>query len=69
MLTARWLGQAGARSLALASRGGVLAADTAAEFEQLHASGAVAVVERCDTAEAVSEARHGRTERAEQRRW
>ena len=53
MLTARWLAQAGASALALASRGGALAPDSAAEWAQLHATGAVALVERCDTAEDV----------------
>ena len=53
MLTARWLGQAGASALVLASRGGALAPDSTAEWAQLHATGAVALVERCDTAEDV----------------
>ena len=52
LLTARWLAQRGARSLALASRSGVLARDAVVEWEAVQASGAAASVEQCDAAEA-----------------
>merc|ERR1712185_775021 len=52
LLTARWLAQRGdARTLALASRSGVLARGTAVEWSVVHASNMVALVRRCDAAE------------------
>merc|ERR1712185_691222 len=52
LLTARWLAQRGdARTLALASRSGVLARGTAVEWKGLHATSVVTRVQRCDTGE------------------
>ena len=52
LLTARWLAQGGrARALALASRGGVLARDTASEWASMLATNVATLVQRCDTAE------------------
>ena len=49
---ARWLAQRGdARALALASRSGVLAQDTAMEWKGLHATSVATLLQRCDTAE------------------
>ena len=51
LLAGRWLAQHGAHRVALASRSGVLAPDTAAEWGAIEASGASTSVERCDTGE------------------
>ena len=51
LLTARWLGQHGARDLVLCSRSGTMARDVVIEQEQLQASSAAVIVERCDTSE------------------
>ena len=52
LLTGRWLAQTGTRVLVLASRSGVLAKGTGAEWEAMQASGASPLIERCDAAEA-----------------
>ena len=52
LLTGRWIGGRGARTLALASRSGAVTALTA-EWEQMSANAASVLVTRCDTAEAV----------------
>ena len=59
LLTARWLAQQGAGSVVLSSRSGMMAAGGPAsgESEQLHASGARVLVERCDAGEAVETSR------------
>ena len=56
LLTARWLAQRGAaRALALASRSGGLARDTAGDWAGVRATtGVVTLVQRCDTAEGTS---------------
>ena len=52
LLTARWLAQRGdARTLALASRSGVLARGSVVEWKGLHATSVATLVQRCDTAE------------------
>ena len=52
LLTARWLAQRGdARTLALASRSGVLAQDTAMEWKGLHVANVAMLLQRCDAAE------------------
>jgi hypothetical protein len=51
LLTGRWLAQRGARCVVLASRSGVLAHGTAAEWEAMHATSAATSVKQCDTSE------------------
>ena len=52
LLTARWLAQRGdARTLALASRSGVLARGSVVEWKGLHATSVATLVQRCDMAE------------------
>ena len=51
LLTGRWVAQRGASAVVLSSRSGGLADGTASEWEQLVASGCVAMVVQCDTAE------------------
>ena len=51
LLTGRWLAQCGPSAVFLASRGGALAHDTMAEWDQLQSSSAVVFVERCDASE------------------
>ena len=52
LLTGRWLAQRGASALLISSRGGALESAMAADWQQLQASGASTLVERCDTAQA-----------------
>ena len=52
LLTSRWLAQHGASALMIASRSGALARGMSDEWAQLRASGAAALLARCDTAEA-----------------
>ena len=51
LLTARWLAQGGVHALALASRSGAVAHDTAAERAQLLTTDVAMLVKRCDAAE------------------
>ena len=51
LLTARWLAQSGADMLALASRSGALARDTAREWKLVQASSVMLRVGRCDVCE------------------
>ena len=51
LLTARWLAQRGAISLALASRSGMLAREMVSEWEHVQDTNATTLVQRCDTAE------------------
>ena len=51
LLTARWLSQRGTRRLILASRGGVLARDTAGGWGPLQSADVSTLVRRCDVAE------------------
>ena len=51
LLTARWLAQGGAHALALASRSGAVARNTATEWAQLLTTDAGTLVQRCDAAE------------------
>jgi NAD(P)-dependent dehydrogenase (short-subunit alcohol dehydrogenase family) len=49
LLTSRWLAQRGATGLALASRGGKVASDSRAVYDQVKAACPLARLERCDT--------------------
>ena len=51
LLTGRWVAQRGASAVVLSSRSGRLADGMASEWEQLVASGCVATLVQCDTAE------------------